>query len=60
MPRFLTVPPENVERCLTSSTLQVLEPIIVDEVLVAVKWGNHRIAPSSDGKRLIVTQEQPA
>lgn len=60
MARFLTVPPENVERCLTSSTLEPLEPIIVDDVLVAVKWGNHRISPSRDGKSLVVSQEQPA
>lgn len=60
MPRFMTVPPENAERCLTGSTLEPLEPIIVDDVLVAVRWGKYRIAPDNTGKRLVLTQEQPA
>jgi hypothetical protein len=60
MPRFSTVPREEVERHFKASELEPLEPIIVDDVLVAVKWGRYRISPDRGGKSLVVTLEQKA
>jgi hypothetical protein len=58
MARYLTVPPENIERCLNSSGLSDPEPIIVDERFVGLQIGPYRIYPEKGGQ-LTLSQKQP-